>query len=57
MTFTDEPSIARGDFAVRIEDVIVCAEEGGKESRRPSGGPRRDPLVKTSELLVVSARH
>jgi Xaa-Pro aminopeptidase len=31
MTFTDEPSIVLlGDFGVRIEDVIVCAEAGGR---------------------------
>jgi Xaa-Pro aminopeptidase len=31
MTFTDEPSIILlGDFGVRIEDVIVCTEEGGR---------------------------
>jgi Xaa-Pro aminopeptidase len=31
MTFTDEPSILwDGHFAVRIEDVVVCAEGGGQ---------------------------
>jgi Xaa-Pro aminopeptidase len=31
MTFTDEPSIILlGDFGVRIEDVIVCTEKGGR---------------------------
>lgn len=31
MTFTDEPSIMLlGDFGVRIEDVIVCTEAGGR---------------------------
>jgi len=31
MTFTDEPSILwDGHFAVRIEDVVACAEGGGK---------------------------
>jgi Xaa-Pro aminopeptidase len=31
MTFTDEPSIMLpGHFGVRIEDVIVCAETGGR---------------------------
>jgi Xaa-Pro aminopeptidase len=30
MTFTDEPSILwDGHFAVRIEDIVVCAEGGG----------------------------
>jgi Xaa-Pro aminopeptidase len=31
MTFTDEPSLLwDGHFAVRIEDVVVCAEGGGR---------------------------
>jgi len=31
MTFTDEPSILwDGHFAVRIEDVVVCAQSGGE---------------------------
>jgi Xaa-Pro dipeptidase len=31
MTFTDEPSILwDGHFAVRIEDIVVCAEDGGQ---------------------------
>jgi Xaa-Pro aminopeptidase len=31
MTFTDEPSILwDGHFAVRIEDVVVCADGGGR---------------------------
>jgi Xaa-Pro aminopeptidase len=31
MTFTNEPSIMLlGDFGVRIEDVIVCTEHGGR---------------------------
>jgi Xaa-Pro aminopeptidase len=31
MTFTDEPSILwDGHFAVRIEDIVVCAEGGGE---------------------------
>jgi Xaa-Pro aminopeptidase len=31
MTFTDEPSILwDGHFAVRIEDIVVCAESGGR---------------------------
>ena len=32
MTFTDEPSIIVPDrFAVRIEDVVVCEEAGGRK--------------------------
>jgi Xaa-Pro aminopeptidase len=32
MTFTDEPSILWDDhFAVRIEDVVVCADGGGRK--------------------------
>jgi Xaa-Pro aminopeptidase len=35
MTFTDEPSIIRpGRAAVRIEDVIVCEERGGRKLNR-----------------------
>jgi Xaa-Pro aminopeptidase len=31
MTFTDEPSIVwPGQFGVRIEDIVVCAEGGGR---------------------------
>ena len=31
MTFTDEPSIiVPGSFAVRIEDIVVCEEGGGR---------------------------
>ncbi len=31
MTFTDEPSILRpGHFGVRIEDIVACAEGGGR---------------------------
>jgi Xaa-Pro aminopeptidase len=31
MTFTDEPSIlVPGNFAVRIEDIVVCEEGGGR---------------------------
>jgi Xaa-Pro aminopeptidase len=31
MTFTDEPSIlVSGNFAVRIEDIVVCEEGGGR---------------------------
>jgi Xaa-Pro aminopeptidase len=30
MTFTDEPSlIMPGRFGVRIEDIVVCGEDGG----------------------------
>jgi Xaa-Pro aminopeptidase len=32
MTFTDEPSIlVPGRFGVRIEDIVACAEEGGRK--------------------------
>jgi len=32
MTFTDEPSIIiPGRFSVRIEDIVVCEEEGGRK--------------------------
>jgi Xaa-Pro aminopeptidase len=38
MTFTDEPSILwDGHFAVRIEDVVVCAEGGGQVLNDLSG--------------------
>lgn len=38
MTFTDEPSILwDGHFAVRIEDVVVCAEGGGRTLNELSG--------------------
>jgi Xaa-Pro aminopeptidase len=38
MTFTDEPSILwDGHFAVRIEDVVVCAEGGGRVLNELSG--------------------
>ncbi len=31
MTFTDEPSIVwPGHFGVRVEDIVVCAEGGGR---------------------------
>ena len=31
MTFTDEPSILWDDkLGVRIEDIVVCAEGGGR---------------------------
>jgi Xaa-Pro aminopeptidase len=31
MTFTDEPSIIiPGRFSVRIEDIVVCEESGGR---------------------------
>lgn len=44
MTFTDEPSILWDDhFAVRIEDVVVCAEGGG----RVLNGLSRAPVVNT----------
>jgi Xaa-Pro aminopeptidase len=42
MTFTDEPSILwPGRFAVRIEDVVVCAEGGGRVLNRLG----REPIV------------
>jgi Xaa-Pro aminopeptidase len=32
MTFTDEPSIIiPGRFSVRIEDMVVCEEGGGRK--------------------------
>jgi len=38
MTFTDEPSILwDGHFAVRIEDVVACAEGGGRRLNQLSG--------------------
>jgi Xaa-Pro aminopeptidase len=38
MTFTDEPSILwDGHFAVRIEDIVVCAEGGGRVLNELSG--------------------
>jgi Xaa-Pro aminopeptidase len=38
MTFTDEPSILwDGHFAVRIEDIVVCAEGGGHVLNELSG--------------------
>lgn len=37
MTFTDEPSIIIPDaFSIRIENVVVCAEEGGRVLNRYS---------------------
>jgi Xaa-Pro aminopeptidase len=40
MTFTDEPSILwDGHFAVRIEDIVVCAEGGGRVLNRLSRAP------------------
>jgi Xaa-Pro aminopeptidase len=40
MTFTDEPSILLdGRFGVRIEDVVVCAEGGGRRLNRLEAGP------------------
>jgi Xaa-Pro aminopeptidase len=44
MTFTDEPSILwDGHFAVRIEDIVVCAEGGGQVLN----GLSRAPMVNT----------
>ena len=38
MTFTNEPSILwDGHFALRIEDVVMCAEGGGKTLNGLSG--------------------
>jgi Xaa-Pro aminopeptidase len=43
MTFTDEPSILwDGHFAVRIEDVVVCADGGGRMLNELS----REPVVR-----------
>jgi Xaa-Pro aminopeptidase len=40
MTFTDEPSIlVDGRFGVRIEDVVVCADGGGRRLNRLEPGP------------------
>ena len=40
MVFTDEPSILLdGDFGVRIEDVVVCADGGGRVLNRLEAGP------------------
>ena len=40
MVFTDEPSILLdGSFGVRIEDVAVCAEGGGRVLNRLDPGP------------------
>ena len=39
MVFTDEPSILLdGDFGVRIEDVVVCADGGGRVLNRLEAG-------------------
>ena len=39
MTFTDEPSIiVRGRFGIRIEDVIVVEEDGGRKLGRYADG-------------------
>jgi Xaa-Pro dipeptidase len=40
MTFTDEPSLLLdGGFGVRIEDVVVCADGGGRRLNRLPAGP------------------
>jgi Xaa-Pro aminopeptidase len=40
MTFTDEPSLLLGgSYGVRIEDVVVCAEAGGRRLDRLDVGP------------------
>lgn len=42
MTFTDEPSILRdGELGVRIEDIVVCAEGGGRYLNEYS----REPVI------------
>jgi Xaa-Pro aminopeptidase len=42
MTFTDEPSILwDGNFGIRIEDIVVCAEGGGEYLNRLG----REPVV------------
>ena len=44
MTFTDEPSIIiPGRFAVRIEDVVVCEEAGGRKLNAYPGDPVSGP--------------
>ena len=43
MTFTDEPSIiVPGRFSVRIEDIVVCEEGGGRTLERLPRRPRRE---------------
>jgi Xaa-Pro aminopeptidase len=40
MVFTDEPSLLLdGRFGVRIEDVVVCADGGGRALNRLAAGP------------------
>ena len=40
MTFTAEPSILLdGRFGVRIEDVVVCSDGGGRVLNRLEPGP------------------
>ena len=42
MTFTDEPSIIiPGRFSVRIEDIVVCEEDGGPDAEPLRPRPRR----------------
>ena len=43
MTFTDEPSIIiPGRFSVRIEDIVVCEEGGGRQAQRLPRRSRRE---------------
>jgi Xaa-Pro aminopeptidase len=51
MTFTDEPSIIiPGRFAVRIEDILVCEEDGGRKLNAYSTA-----LVASGSAAVTSA--
>ena len=53
MTFTDEPSIIiPGRYSVRIEDIVVCEEGGG---RKLNGYP--PPSSPTTELPRRHLRH
>ena len=43
MTFTDEPSIIiPGRYSLRIEDIVVCEEGGGRKLERLPRRPRRE---------------
>ena len=49
MVFTDEPSILLdGSFGVRIEDVVVCADGGGRVLNRLEAGPLSTQLIPRS---------